>query len=310
MRALRPILFYVAILLASCGKSTGTLPASSNKPYEMLIVGDKEGILCQQFEKPMNGLPQSEPLFDISQTDSANFSGIERLARNIIVLKIDNRYKNIDIKAEQNVYAQHQVILFITARSKNQLARFLGSTGQRLVNYFTKIELRREQHLLQLTHNTEAEKKIKQMFGAQMLVPADMLASKQGRNFLWLSNNANTSMASICLYTINTADFKEQRDSIMQRNIPGEWKGSFMQTTRIDEVVVSKRGAKTVRGLWEMNSDAMGGPFVAYIPSPGSRSILVAEAFVFAPESKKRNIVRRLEAAIYTLKQSTKHDTK
>ena len=49
----------------------------------------------------------------------------------------------------------------------------------------------------------------------------------------------------------------------------------------------------------EMQNDAMGGPFVAYW-KPNGKRIVVTEVFVYAPETKKRNLVRRLEAALYT----------
>jgi hypothetical protein len=56
-----------------------------------------------------------------------------------------------------------------------------------------------------------------------------------------------------------------------------------------------------VRGLWEMEGDAMGGPFVSLALQQG-HSIICVEGFVYAPEMKKRNLIRRLEATLYTLK--------
>ena len=72
-----------------------------------------------------------------------------------------------------------------------------------------------------------------------------------------------------------------------------------MRTASIASVTRGRGNSVTVRGLWEMKNDAMGGAFVAYWQPEGSR-IVVAEAFVYAPETKKRNLVRRLEAALYT----------
>ena len=59
------------------------------------------------------------------------------------------------------------------------------------------------------------------------------------------------------------------------------------------------------RGLWEMEGDAMGGPFVSHsIVDSSRRRIIVAEGFVYAPGMKKRNLLRQLEASLYTLKLS------
>ena len=137
------------------------------------------------------------------------------------------------------------------------------------------------------------------MFGIAMQIPADLTASRVGKDFLWLSNNAPSSMVNICLYSIGKGDFRHQRDSVMRRNILGEQRGMYMRTASIASVTRGRGNSVTVRGLWEMKNDAMGGAFVAYWQPKGSR-IVVAEAFVYAPETKKRNLVRRLEAALYT----------
>jgi hypothetical protein len=51
-----------------------------------------------------------------------------------------------------------------------------------------------------------------------------------------------------------------------------------------------------------MQGDRMGGPFVSHsrVDEANGR-VIVAEAFVYAPESLKRDLIRRMEAALYTL---------
>jgi hypothetical protein len=46
----------------------------------------------------------------------------------------------------------------------------------------------------------------------------------------------------------------------------------------------------------------MGGPFVSHsrVDEVNGR-VVVAEAFIYAPESLKRDLMRRMEAALYTL---------
>ena len=64
-------------------------------------------------------------------------------------------------------------------------------------------------------------------------------------------------------------------------------------------------GGRTIvemRGLWQMEGDIMGGPFVSHTIVDTLRGVtLTAEAFVYAPGEQKRNIIKRLEAALYTL---------
>lgn len=137
------------------------------------------------------------------------------------------------------------------------------------------------------------------MFGIRMQVPPELTTSKVGKNFLWLSNNASSGMVNFCIYSIGKGKFAQERDSVMRKNILGEQKGMYMRTASIVSMVYGKYNSVTIRGLWEMQNDAMGGPFVAYW-KPNGKRIVVTEVFVYAPETKKRNLVRRLEAALYT----------
>ena len=57
-----------------------------------------------------------------------------------------------------------------------------------------------------------------------------------------------------------------------------------------------------LRGLWEMTTDMMGGPFVsqAFVNENTGRVIFV-DVYVYAPEKKKRNLIRNLEASLYNI---------
>ena len=47
-----------------------------------------------------------------------------------------------------------------------------------------------------------------------------------------------------------------------------------------------------LRGLWRMEGDKMGGPFVSHALLDKKKGrVIVAESFVYAPESKKANLI-------------------
>jgi len=70
----------------------------------------------------------------------------------------------------------------------------------------------------------------------------------------------------------------------------------------VKEISVKGEYAFEARGLWYMENDMMGGPFVSHarVDRPNGR-VVVVEGFVYAPEKKKRDMMRQLEAALYTL---------
>ena len=54
---------------------------------------------------------------------------------------------------------------------------------------------------------------------------------REGKDFVWISNNSPTSMTNICIYT------SENRDSVMRKNIKGETDDMYMTTNK--ESVIS-----------------------------------------------------------------------
>ena len=285
-RQLLFVVFVTMLMLLGC-KNNITHSASYGKAYEVVVINDIDSLLYNTLSVPMKGLPQIEPTFDVVEITSDKLKGDSKLVR------------NIDISSKQNVYAQPQVIINIVAPSQSRLQIFLKKYGNELRNYLIKTELHRAQGDIARQTNVKAASTIYKMFGIRMQVPPELTTSKVGKNFLWLSNNASSGMVNLCIYSIGKGKFAQERDSVMRKNILGEQKGMYMRTASIVSMVYGKYSSVTIRGLWEMQNDAMGGPFVAYW-KPNGKRIVVTEVFVYAPETKKRNLVRRLEAALYT----------
>ena len=61
-----------------------------------------------------------------------------------------------------------------------------------------------------------------------------------------------------------------------------------------------------IRGLWRIEGDIMGGPFVSrsYL-DPENKNIITVEAFVYRPNKSKRSAYRQLEAMISSVKFKT-----
>jgi hypothetical protein len=293
--------------LAACREKVSLLPKSGGRPFEVLVVGDRDSLLRKVLSADVEGLPQSEPSFDVSATDSAHFAGALRLARSIVTVNIDPRlYTTTRIRYEKNVYAKPQIMVYIGAPSTKVLAQGLAAQAPMLRQLLNRFEANAAIALLSHKRNIEAEKTIGKLFGVEMWIPMDMVSSKKGKDFLWLSNNSPTGMQNIVLYRSpapqSTNHYIHLRDSVMRMHIKGETDAMFMHTVKATVTgSLTKEKERSImvhKGLWEMEGDDMGGPFIAH-----TQGHLTVEAFVFAPGMKKRNLLRRTEAALYTLKQ-------
>lgn len=315
-KCLRLLLLTAIVALCSCsGGPQSLLPKSGGRPYEVLLVASDRrcaAVVDSVLTQDMPSLPQREPMFDVSLIDTTRFNQTTRLARCIVIVTVNPAvFTSTRIRYEKNVWARPQLVVYVNTPSASQLSQYMAKAGHRLTSLLTRAEINTAISTLRAGSNRKAESSIRRMFGWDMLIPAEMKAGKTGRNFIWLSDNRPDRMRNICVYsysgtTLDAHRALAARDSVMRLNIPGELDGMYMQTTpgSVTAGLATEDGRTMMisRGLWEMRNDAMGGPFVSYsvVDSANSR-IIVAETFVYAPGTNKRNLIRSAEAALYTL---------
>ncbi|MDO4737891.1 MAG: DUF4837 family protein [Bacteroidales bacterium] len=326
------MLLLAACVFAACGEDpakekrqrrTGNLltPASSGNPYEVMVVADDSvwtgyaGRALQTIlDKPLRGLPQDEPQFHKSHVEKAHYNRITNLFRNIVRINIGNEFTQAKMKVEKDVHSIPQLIITVNAPNQVEASIYITEHTGEIESLLVSEEINRAANDLYFEHNIKFSKAVKEMFGCEMYIPVDIKKMKKGEDFIWASNDGITSIQNICIYSLPYVSEKmftkkpyiALRDTIMKRNIPGEKPGMWMQTNPefvwTKNISVAGQYAMEARGLWEMRNDAMGGPFVSHsrIDSKNGR-VIVVEGFVYAPEKMKRTMIRRLEAALYTL---------
>ena len=247
-------------------------------------------------------------MFIIILVRKGKLTSLYQTVRNRVVVDVDKRNRDFEVKISKDVNAAPQVIIRIKAQTVEQLKSRLD--GMRLCQILDALELK---HLASvIRQNVEKQKEVKRLFGIDMKIPADMQSSKRGKDFLWLSNNANSGMQSLLIFKLRDfwrgnpylpSALKPKVDSVLRVNVPGEEDGMYMQLAYISEYL---------NGCWEMKGDAMGGPYVMKLMSDadftqgrnvlGKYNALVIIGFVYAPEMKKRNLIKQLEAVLTTIR--------
>ncbi len=315
-------LWIVCLLCLSACEGKFTMPSASGRPYEVLVVvGDSlwqrpaGRALFDVLDTDIPGLPQPERSFRISQTDPKRFNQILNIFRNIIIVDIDKKqYTQTTYKYSRDVFARPQVVMKIQSPSEEEFAAFVKKNSATIIDFFVKIEMNRLVNELEKKHSTVASQLAQEIFGCQLWAPSEMKSYKKGKDFFWVSSNSATSMVNMCMYsypyegpsTFNKRYVLAKRDSIMKVNIPGSKPYMYMATdtlcTTVRPINVKGQYAMEIRGLWQMENDGMGGPFVSHsrVDTTANR-VVVVEGFVFAPEKMKRGLIRRVEGALYTL---------
>ena len=309
------------LFLTSCstGGRNGKLPKSTGQPYEVVLEGDTDSIVTKILTEDVTGLPQPEPLCRLIQVKKGKTRGNYLLVRTRIVVNIGERDFSVRLSHDENAAPQN--IIRISAQSPQQLRERLN--GKKLRQIVDEVELKHLADILSgnpSKQNKEMQDEIKKMFGIDMKIPAAMNASKKAKDFIWISNNASSGMQNLLVFKLKSeerragklkseerrmknsnavpADDKAQLDSILRSNMLGETDSMYMVIP-----VLSKRG------LWEMKGDAMGGPYVMHRIHKSTSQAEIQQGydlyiigFVYAPEMKKKILIKQLEAAISTIK--------
>ena len=302
-----PLISLLLVLLSGCNRGNGKLPKSTGQPYEVVLEGDTDSIVTKILTEEVPALPQPEPLCRLIQVKKGKIHGSYLLVRTRIVVNIPAA--EFSVRLSRNENASPQTVIRISARSPQQLREKLNP--EKLRQLVDEAEL---EHLASIIstnpskQNREMQQLVKKNFGISMNIPAEMQASKKAKNFIWISNNASSGMKNLILMKVKSEERraekvkseerrvknsdafspqeKQQIDSILRTNMPGETDSMYMTIPVLLE-----------RGLWEMKGDAMGGPYVMH-----RIHNLYVIGFVYAPEMKKKILIKQLEAAISTIK--------
>ena len=302
-------------------------PTSAGAPYEVLLVAGEDDFrsgavdsLYNILTDDMPGIAQSEPLFKVSRINQKDLSKTMRLCRNIIIIKIDpSQYSTAKFKYSRDVYAAPQYVVTLQAHDAKQFKEFVADNSEMITDFFTRAELNRQIDILRDDHQPVMQEQVKKVFGSDIWVPAELTKVTTGRHFVWarcerfvrkVEQELNIVVYSYPYRDVNTFTekyFIHKRDSVMKANIPGPKEGQYMMTTKgftlVSDETVHKHYAQVVRGLWNIKDYDMGGPFVSVSRvDEENQRVVVAEAFVYFPNHAKRDYIRKLEAALYTLR--------
>ena len=316
------------VLLGSCHSSPSVVTATG-MPYEIVVVTtpsiwkDTLGkALKEELLLPIAGLPQQEPSMRITYASSADFNGLMTYVRNILMVNVDEKqYTKLSVRSENDRWAKGQVVLYITAPNEGVVLDYLDQNKGALTDYLTNLEMNRMAVVMQDVYSSVVMNKVKEKFNIMLNVPSDITATKDTTDFLWASNDAKTGRMDVVVYTFPYTDpktftleyMKMMRDSILGANIPGAYPNSHMVTESYGliykPITLLGKYCGVLRGLWKVEGDMMGGPFVSYARlDKKNNRVVVAEGFVYAPETDKRNYIRRLEASLRTLRLSDEFD--
>ncbi len=316
------LLISLSAVLFSC-KDEGNLRRKvTGKAGEVVVVIPKEtweGVVGDEMKKilsqPQLSLPQDEPIFDLIDVPPVAFKDIFKTSRNIINVRISPTQDSTKVEFKKDIWAWPQAVINIQAKSPEDFKEVFGKNSDKIVAYLLKAERER----LQINYSKYYDKAVKnnllKEYNINLTVPPGFSIARKSKDFAWIRYETPDISQGIILHTFPyvsdstfTMDFlMERRDSILKAYVEGPADGSYMTTehrlTPVFNVFKFKNNyAAEMRGLWRVENDFMGGPFINLTVLDASNSrVIMLDGYVYAPRFDKRNYLRQVEAMIYSL---------
>ncbi len=325
-------IFIIAVLtstiFSSCSFGTGNSgkPMSIGSTAEVLVVIQNESQWENQIGQSIKkylaadiyGFPQAEPTFKLLHINKTNFNNLFQKQRNVLIVNIDPKVKESKITVTHNRWSAPQLIFTITASSPVAFAKVFTAKKDYFIEKYLSSERQRILKVFQSSLDDKIMKAIKNNFSFTLSVPTGFYVAKTTPDFMWIRHEANRYSQGIMIISVpykDTAQFSRNRilTQIQQfqfHDIPGPTKGSFMTLDR--KYVIPKdtlvtdfptHYATEIRGLWRVEHDFMGGPFVSYTFLDGNTNrIITLFGYVYYPNHPKRDLLLQVESILYSVK--------
>ena len=331
MKTRQLFLLLLSAIMAMPGcKSTGSLlPSVSGKAGEIIVVMEKpdwEDTLGSDVRDLLAcdcpWLAQKEPLYNLVNVVPSAFVDLFKVHRNIILFQVGPQIDTTGIIYKHDVWASPQCVIQLSAPTSAQASELLKEKGPMIISSFEQAERDRVIRNTRRYEERDIYPAVAQVFGGSPHFPSGYKLRKITDDFAWIADDKQVYQdVFIYRYPVEADPFTldkivTHRNAILKENVPGMFDGTYMTTSEfftptLEYLKYRGRDLVQVRGMWEVQNDFMGGPFVSHsFYSPDGSEIYVAEAWVYAPQFDKRQYLRQVESVLYSWEWEKKTEEK
>jgi hypothetical protein len=319
-------------VLISCGnKGGGIRPGATGDEGEMVIILDGEtwnnnelaDSLIGFFERDISGFPQSEKKYKVYKLTWSQMSQIFQIHQNILWIKFDKTYDQETFGLKNNLWANGQTVVQCKARSYKDFLNFFEENKYYIEKKFVDADFERVKTRLAKIKDSKLEAVIENSLGINITIPdgyyeainSDTLVYFKHEAIRTSSGQSKKILRGVWAYSIPymSSNMYETSNIIKLRN---EVTAKIMQGIREENTMIVEprvepdrfeenwNGELAVihRGLWRVDNEFKGGPFVNVITfDRKNRRILMLDAFVYAPSFDKKEYVMQVEAIIRSM---------
>ncbi len=344
------ILLFVVLNLG-CGETgkkvkSEFLPKARGEVDEIILVMDSTqwadtiGLgkeIKKTFLTPMLGLPQDEPLFNVSKVSPRKLNSVLKSATNMVfVTTLDSKTADSrtiqkyftsqslnQIKRDTSIYmtlrkdefAKGQNVLFLFSANEKTLVEKIKYNRVQIRSFFEEAAKKGIQKKIFGNTQKGLERQLKENHQVSLTIPFGWKKAKDIKNFVWYRKLGDETDLNMFLYYEPYSDrgifndIGSFRDKITSTYLRDSEKSSiFIKRQEIINVFTKRldfngKFSVEARSLWKISDNSRGGPFLSYtIVDETNGMVYYLEGYVDSPGTRKKNLIRELEAILATFK--------
>jgi len=296
--------------------------------------------LRKTFLTPMLGLPQDESLFNVSKVSPQKLNSVLKSAKNMVfVMTLDSkttdsrilqkyftdqslnqikRDTTMFVRIQKDLFARDQTAVFLFASKEDFLAKKINHNRSQIREIFEASARETIRNKLFKNTRKQLENRIAENHQVGITIPYGWEKARDLNNFFWLRLMDAQTEQSLFVYYEPYSDqtifnnIDTYRDKITKRFLfDGENAGIHIERQPqipvfTERVNFNGHFAVEARGLWRISDLSRGGPFISYtIVDEDEGLVYYIEGYVDSPGTRKKNLVRELEAILGTFQTKT-----
>lgn len=321
------MLLALTVSLFSCresGSRKSMLPMVSGAANELLVVlpkaqwqGAVGDTIKQYFGQEQVGLPQPEPMFDLLNLPPVAFDKNVKSHRNVLLVRISDKVDSASIVFHESPWARSQKLFKISAPNTEEFFRIFDANKEKMLGVFLKAERDRMVEVYKRTPDTKIFNTFKNKYGILLSCPGGYVINKDTNDFVWVSAETRVDSKGFVFFQeqyvsegqFSDAVIVDKVNEMLQKYIPGPLNNTWMALdvktpmTFANYSYDGEHYAVLMRGLWTVVNDFMGGPFVLNVVlDQEANRVIYMMGYVYAPDGKKRNMMRQVESILFSMK--------
>lgn len=312
--------------LISCKEGGGrkaALQAVTGSVNEILVITPKvrwDGPIGDSirayFGQPQMGLPQGEPVFDLISLLMSNFDKTVKAHRNVLIVSLKSSVDTASITYSDSPWARSQKVFRIVAPTEEAFYKVFDANKEKIMRVFLAAERDRLIDIYKSSPNTKVFDTFRDEYDMLLYCPGGYNINKDTADFVWASYETRVDSRGFIFFeepyeSVSQLEYQVILDEVnekLKQFIPGPLDSTWMALDMVTPMTAAnyqyagKHYAWLIKGLWQVENDYMGGPFVLNVVlDQKNNRVLYMMGYVYAPDGKKRNLLRQVESIVYSM---------